>query len=287
MLLSTAVEQVAMECDLEKSTVDQYKRAVRRFSAWLGNPATSDDLAVSKLNGFIHEIQQRTSGTTARNYRVSITRIWNYLVETEDLPSYDVRRLRRPKLSPRPVSAWSTAQFATLLKAASSMPGRLRCGVPVNDFLTAWLWIAFDTGIRPSDIRLLTWASVDFNASLITIVQHKTGNSHSGMLSPECLAAINKINLGHPHVFPLTKGGVRRLELNLYREAAKLGFSRLPGQGLGTLRKTHATEIYNSDGLNAAAESLGHVGGTRTARASYVDQRAVKQGRLPRRPDAA
>ena len=287
MLLSQAVESVAMECDLERSTINQYKRAVSRFSAWLDHPATSEDLAVPKLNGFIHDIQQRTSGTTARNYRVSITRIWNHLVETEGLPGYDVRRLRKPKLLPRPVAAWSTDQLALLLKAASGMLGKLRCGIPVSDFLTAWLWIAFDTGIRPSDIRLLTWASVDFNASVITLVQHKTGNSHSGMLSPECLAAISKINFGQTHVFPLKKGGVRRLELNLFREAEKLGFTRLKGQGLGTLRKTHATEIYNSDGLNAAAESLGHVGGTRTARASYVDQRAVKQGRLPRRPDAA
>lgn len=82
-------------------------------------------------------------------------------------------------------------------------------------------------------------------------------------------------------VFPLSKGGMRRLELMLYNESIRHGFTRIKGQGIGTIRKTHATAIYITDGECAAAESLGHVGGVRTVRASYIDHRAIKQGRLP------
>ena len=287
MLLSTAVDQVAMECDLEKTTVEQYKRAVSRFSAWLNHPAVSEDLVVANVNGFILDLQTRMTGTTSRNYRVCLTRVWNYLVETDGIPGYDVRRLRRPKQVPKPVSAWSPSQFSLLLKAAKLVRGTLECGIPASNFLTAWLWVSYDTGIRPSDMRLLTWTSVDFKTQSIRIVQHKTSNPHTAILGPESIKSMRKLDQTLENVFPLTKGGVRRWELILYKEAAKHGFTKSKGQGLGTIRKTHATEVYNTDGLNAAAESLGHVGGTRTARASYVDPRAIKQGRLPRRPEAA
>jgi integrase len=87
-------------------------------------------------------------------------------------------------------------------------------------------------------------------------------------------------------VFPLSKSGIRRLELILFKTAESLGFRRIRGQGLGTLRKSHATEIYKRDGESAAAESLGHVGGTRTVRQHYIDARSIKAGRLPPEPRA-
>jgi integrase len=88
-------------------------------------------------------------------------------------------------------------------------------------------------------------------------------------------------------VFPLSKSGVRRIELILFETAAKLGFRRMRGQGLGCLRKSHATQVYTAEGESAAAESLGHVSGTRTVRRHYIDSRSIKSGRLPPEPPAA
>ncbi len=288
MHLATIVDRVATECDLEQSTIAQYRRAESRFSAWLGYSSTDADLTIENLNGFIAALQKRISGTTARNYRVSITRIWNYLTEHHNLPEYNVRRLRKPKIDKKPVFAWSPEQVTALLKGAQDMLGRLRCGIEESDFMTAWIWIGYDTGIRPIDLRLLKWSDLQVSHGTLAITQHKTRNPHSALMSEQAKHWLDRIVLpSRQLVFPLTKGGMRRLELKLYKESVRHGFTRIKGQGIGTLRKTHATEVYITDGECAAAESLGHVGGVRTVRASYIDHRAVRRGRLPNRPDVA
>lgn len=288
MHLATVVDRVATECDLERSTIDQYRRAESRFSAWLGHRSTDTDLTIENLNGFIASLQKRVSGLTAKNYRVCITRMWNYLSEHENLASYNIKRLRRPKIDKKPVFSWSHEQVNTLLKGAQDMLGRLRCGIDESDFMTAWIWIGYDTGIRPIDLRLLKWSDLQIPLGSMAITQHKTRNPHSALISEQTKHWLAKIaNPTRELVFPLSKGGMRRLELKLYKESIRHGFSRMKGQGIGTLRKTHATDIYITDGEVAAAESLGHVGGARTVRASYIDHRAVRQGRLPSRPNVA
>ncbi len=121
-----------------------------------------------------------------------------------------------------------------------------------------------------------------------TITQHKTGVPHTAPLSEESVKATNLLRkAGEKKVFFLSKGGTRRLEISLFTLAKDLGFSRRNGQGLGSLRKLHATQVYLQAGELAAAESLGHIGGVRTARRSYIDSRAIKLGRLPPRPGSA
>lgn len=272
-----------MECDLATVTVKQYELAVKRFSEFLGRQATKDDLTTENVNGFVCSLQKTLTGTTARNYRVSITRIWNHLTEFYGLEPYNVRRLRRPKVEQKPVYAWSPQQVQQLLKATDELIGKLKCGAYESEFMRAWILIGYDTGLRPIDLRAITWDDLDFASARFAIVQHKTGIAHHGMLRPQTMVALEILRqrIKTDHVFPLSKGGVRRLELALYREATKLGFKRRKGQGIGTLRKTHATGVYTVAGEHAAAESLGHVGGVRTARRSYIDHRAVQKGRLP------
>ncbi len=285
MRLSEVVQQVAMECDLQDCTVDQYRLAVSRFSAWLEKPSEDTDLTTDNLNGFLCALQKRVSARTVRNYRVSLTRMWNYLSERYGKEPYNVRRLRRPKMENRPVVSWTTEQVTELLKIALDLPGKLRCGIPERDFSIAWIWVAYDTGLRPVDLRLLRWRDISLTDRTLALTQHKTGNPHSALLSENSIAALERIRSpARDLVFPLSKGGCRRIELALFRLARAAGFCRNYGQGLGTLRKTHATVIYREYGEAAAAESLGHVGGVRTVRASYIDHRAIQRGRLPASP---
>lgn len=60
----------------------------------------------------------------------------------------------------------------------------------------------------------------------------------------------------------------------------------MKGQGIGTLRKCHATQVNSVHGIAAAAESLGHTSGITIARNHYVDARE-KTGFLPRGPSSA
>lgn len=280
--LSKAIDCLVMECDLQPCTIQQYRLAISRFSSWLGHPGTTNDLTTENVNGFLVDLQKRFTARTVRNYRVCITRIWNYLSETEGLAGYNPRRLRRPKIESKPVTSWSCDQVAILIASTESLDYRLRCGLTERDFLAAWIKVGYDTGLRPIDLRLLRWIDIDFDHNSISITQHKTKNVHTAVLGKESIEALKSIRSPvRELVFPMSKGGLRRLEVKLFSLATRYGFQRSRGQGIGTLRKTHATEIYKTQGENAAAESLGHVGGVRTVRASYIDHRAVRHGRLP------
>ena len=287
VILPEIVRQIARECDLERCTTAQYERAVRKFGDYLERTPTVSDLHIDSVNEFLAHLKDAgKSGTTIRNYRVALTRVWNLAVERGFAQPYDPRRLRSPKIQRKPVRAWSLSQIKMLTDAAAMLPGTLQCGIPMGALLRAWVRVGYDTGLRPIDLRLLEWSAVDLAAGTIDIVQHKTSRPHNAKLSPAAVAALDAISSpSRSHVFPLSKGGMRRLELKLFDLARRLGFRRNRGQGLGTLRKSHATQIYEKEGEYAAAESLGHVGGTRTVRANYIDSRSIRQGRLP--PDVA
>lgn len=284
MRLQKVLEKVLTERVVDQVTADQYARAVRKFEESLGRPANVSDLTYESINAWLSEMD--LAPVTICNYRRSILVIWNYLASVGDIVPYAKQRIRKPKVVPQIVRSWETSQLCALLSAAEKITGCLRCGMSASDFLTAWLWVGFDTGLRPIDLRLLKWKNVHLKNGCITIVQNKTKQPHTAALSPESMKALTSIRDYHAQrVFPLTKGGVRRWELKLFELAKDTGFTRLVGEGLGRLRSMHATEVYKADGLSAAAESLGHIGGTRTVRAHYIDSRAVHMGRLPRRPN--
>jgi integrase len=287
MLLATAVDQIETECDLERSTIEQYRRAVNRFSDFIGKQATDDDLDRDNLNQFIKLMQSRTTNTTAGNYRRALCRVWNYLTEEHDKTAYEIRRLRRPKTVEQPVVAWTMTDLKTLLASAETIEGRLRMGVEAKHYFSALLLTAYDTGLRPSDLFRLRWDQLDTQAKMFLLVQHKTKKPHCVFISDETLTAIERIR--HPHrdtLYPLTWGGIRRWMEKIFKIARVHGFRRMPNKNLGTLRKTNATQVYIEDGEAAAAESLGHSSGSRIVRKHYIDHRARRKYSIPTRPNA-
>lgn len=283
MFLDDLLGQITTERDLEKCTVSQYARAINKLGLHLGKRPELSDLTEENLNLFLTDLKAKgKTATTIANYRVAVTVVWNFAVSRNLCPAFNPRKIRRPKQESRPVRSWTLSQIKLLVDAREKIPGKLRCGVKTGAFLRAWVRLGYDTGLRPVDLRLLRWQDVDLGAGLISITQHKTKRAHTARLSPsscDLLAAIERPP--RDKVFPLSKSGVRRIELILFATAQKLGFRRMRGQALGTLRKSHATQIYETEGEFAAAESLGHVGGVRTVRRSYIDSRSIKAGRLP------
>jgi integrase len=267
-------------------TRDQYERGLRYFEVFLGRSATSADLTHDNLNAWFHWLQQHRGcgAVTVKNHRGAICRIWNYLAQDGVLQPYLIRKLRTPKIKRKPVESWTTSQVEQLLTAAAAMKGQMRNGIPTSLFVRAILLLAYDSWLRPVDLRRLQWQNIDFAKSIATIVQHKTGNSHSFAIGAETLNALKAIvEPRREVVFPLAKSGMESVWRRLYAEAKSFGFIRKKGQGLGTLRKTHATAIYREHGLAAAAESLGHVSGSGIASRHYVDAGAMYVGKLPPR----
>lgn len=286
MRIRSALETVLAERDLEKVTADQYDRTLRRFEASIGRPADVRDLTVDNVNHFIRGLQEQLAPVTCNNYRRALLMLWNHVAATTDYPPYVGQRIRKPKVQPQIVQAWTFKQLRVLLAAAPKVTGQLRIGIKASDYLLAWLWVGFDTGMRPSDLRLLRMNQVNLHERCISIIQHKTSKPHTALLGEDSITALSKIiRPARAKLFPLSKGGMRRWERALFAIADSDGFCRRHGEGLGRLRVLHATEVYKDDGLSAAAESLGHVSGTRVVKAHYIDASAIHRGRLPRRPN--
>ncbi len=285
MRIRSALDTVLAERDLQKVTADQYDRTLRRFEENLGRPAVVDDLTADQVNLFIRSLQTELAPVTVSNYRRSLLMLWNHLAATNAIAPYVRQRIRKPKVSLQIVQSWTLAQLQVLLEASTKITGVLRCGIKASDYVNAWLWIGFDTGLRPSDQRLLQMHQLNLHERCISIIQHKTNKPHTAVLGDESIEAVQRImRPARKKLFPLSKGGMRRWELELFRIADEMGFGRRKGEGVGRTRVLHATEIYKADGLSAAAESLGHVSGTRIVKSHYIDAAAIHRGRLPRRP---
>jgi len=285
MLLTEVLSCLASEVVLERITHAQYQRSVQRFDEYLEKQADTSDLTVANVNGYLSWLQTghyQLAPISVCNHRAGILRVWNYAVyPLEIAPQYIARRIRLPNVPPKPVVAWQVEDVGKLISAARSMRGKLNNGIPASEFLVAWIWLGLETGLRPSDLRLLRWENIDFARNSLSICQHKTRQIHTCLFGPESRVALEVLQpYGFDQVFPLGKSGVTRWEQVLYKIASRNGFQRKRLQGLGTLRKTHASEIYTADGLAASAESLGHRSGTKIARDHYVDSR-LNSGRRP------
>lgn len=284
--LQSVLDELLAISDPAKVTADQYKRGLKFFEEFLGRPATSDDLTHDNLNAWFTSLQanRKNGPKTVRGHRAAICRIWNHLSQDGVIQPYLVRKLRLPKLTQKIVESWTKPQVECLLKAADASPGRLRCGMPTRLFFRALLLVAYDSGLRPNDLRRLKWTDIDFGKCLVVIVQHKTGNPHCFSLSEESIAAVKMIiEPRRELVFPLSKDGTDRQLRKLFAAAKAFGFTRKKGQSIAMMRKLHATEVFKQHGLNAAAESLGHVSGSGIAKRHYVDSSAQHVGNLPPR----
>lgn len=281
--LLQSLESLLAERILQPCTEGQYRRSLKKFETFLGRDGNASDLSHSTVNGWVKSMQTSRHATTCRNNLKGILVLWNYLVETENHEPYNRNRLRSPKGHSSVVVAWTLTELKALLEASQQLTGKLNSGIPASHLMEAWIRLGFESGIRRDDLRNLTWEAVDLELLQVSFVQHKTKNPHTAVISSQTAQSLRRIKGTDisGRVFPIGKFGLRRWEKLLFAKASKLGFVKRRGAALGTLRKSHATEIFKSHGLSAAAESLGHVGGVRTVRAHYVDSRAMFKGRLP------
>jgi integrase len=282
ILLKDALAEMIGRRDLEQITEDQYKRSLKSFELFLCRQANESDLIPDQVNAWIKSIQSSgRSPTTCSNYKAGLLTIWNYLSELRKVQPYIGKEIRQPKLVRKPVIAWTQKEIKSLLLACDLLCGRLRNGIRGSDLMRAWVLLGFETGLRPVDLRLVAYEDFDFQEMVVRIVQHKTGNQHTSRFSQRTAEAVKAICSKGP-IFSIGKTGIRKWEKKLFAMASgHFGFQPRKGSGLGTLRKSHATEVFKEMGIAAAAQSLGHVGSTTTATRHYIDSRVRFSGILP------
>lgn len=262
------------ERDLSKGHAENICRSVRLFGEFLERPARRADLVERRVNRWLADVATRRSSATVMGHRRAITAVWNWLAEQSLVKPYDVRRLRKVKVVTPTPKPWSMKQVKILLVAAGEMRQVLPNGLIAGEVLSAIVLCSYSTGLRVSDI--LDLRNDDLVDGRLSVIQSKTGQPHTIELGNDAAAALNRISTAAgERLIPISRRQLRYWTDRLFHFATRYGFDRMPGQGIGTLRKTGATEVARHYGLEQAARFLGHIGGVEIARKHYVAPEAL------------
>jgi integrase len=279
-MLISDFQDMNLENPVAVLTGKNYERSLRFFGQFLGRPAERSDLVERVVNQWLSTVAAEKSSATVLGHKRGVTVLWNWLAGQNLVRPYDSRRLRRVTVTTPPPRSWSVDQVRALLEGAATLLQPCNHGTAA-ELMRAWVLLGYESGLRPGDMRRLTPADVARN--VISITQNKTGRPHSFAITAATRAALEPlIAAGNPTIFPASKRQVEKWEARLFAASKTFGFFKQYRQGLGTLRKTNATEICRRDGVTAAARALGHVSGVAIALKHYIAPDAV--GKTPSPP---
>lgn len=195
-LLMTFVKDVyCLGRDIEASTQGFYVTKVKRFSRFLGRPATIADLNDLTINRYLTARLEQVERATVHGERSTLLAIWReaYVARIPDVDNaFD--RVKKIKRLPKIVEGWTDEQLGRLLSVINRQRGRFK-GKRIE---RAKFWLAvvrtlYDTGLRLGDLFRLE-AKQLLSGPMFTVVQHKTSKVVDVQLSPETIAAIREIS---------------------------------------------------------------------------------------------
>lgn len=148
---------------------ESLSRTVRKAaSAGINSVA---DLQPAPVNKFLAGLSSLTA-TTKTNVRRELLTLWRYAFE-EGLTDVPPLRVMKIRLRPAAPEAWHMSVMQRMLEAAEKDQAHTRYGMRICDWLPVWIVIAYDTGLRFSDVRSLR--SDDIRGDTVVTVAQKTG----------------------------------------------------------------------------------------------------------------
>ena len=276
MLLAHWVASYGRSRSLRPQGPRQLMYSVAHLQRFANKPLTLDDLSDDLLNGWIAARHaQGMAPKTVHSQRGHILTLWREahrrrLVKAG--PQY-IQPVKVPKPRPR---AYTPEELATLLHAFDKMEDKFYLpidlenssfmAVPKRLLLRAFLLTAYESGLRPCDLRALR--TTDITSDRIVILQTKTQEPKEFCLSAEAMRALHAT---HPEqralVFPLGKMQLGRAWKSACNSADLPGTPRW-------VRRAGATAIMRMTGNpNAVASFLGHT--SPQNQVHYVDPRQI------------
>jgi integrase len=234
-LLRSWLRRYLQEHDVSPRTAESYFSAVVRFERWLGFTASLHDLA-DRFNAYLESLAAGNR-FTAKAQRGSLLCLLRSGADAGlcELPK-KIRSVRCPQLHPR---AFTTEELAMLRRHATP---RERAAIA----------LAFDTGLRRSDLFDATWQQV-FGERLIRNAR-KTGRRIVRRLRPTTLGALKSIRRrDEPHLLGRLTPTIWRRAWHALGKRAGVDVNR---RGLQAIRRTGAT-LSKRAGFSAS-EYLGH-----------------------------
>lgn len=263
---------------LDPSTVKHYQRCSRQYGEFLGRAPLADDLNADSLIDWLEHMRdvQSIRITTANARLKQLRALWSWSHHEGYVSKGPPRRFKLQEERPIPDS-WTGEELQKLFDAAKTFGGWIGPH-RTSDFMTALLWLAFNTGERAGAIWAMTPGMVDLNAGTLEVPAEVRKGERVAMrwvLSPRCIDALDIIIQRSDHMlFDRTwqyDSSWSRYSKRLVT-AAGLKYDRR--QGLQKMRRTVASWIKIRGGDPSVW--LGHAPKT-VAAAHYVDRWATQQ----------
>jgi integrase len=176
-----------------RETSTRYRESLLRTirKAQAAGLAFVGDLQPAHVNRFLVSLSTAVSATTRHNIRRELLTLWRYAFE-EGLTETQPVRVARIRPTYAPPKAWSADCLERLLAAAESdqTPVGGGSGAVISDLLPAWIGIAYDSGLRFSDVHALHIRNI--RNGMVTTCANKTKKALVRPLSQGTLEAINR-----------------------------------------------------------------------------------------------
>ncbi len=250
---------LALERRMSAHTVDNYRRDLRAFCAWM------DDAGIGKfeaLNGehlrsFIAAEHRRGLGPKSLQRRLSALRSFlRHLLKHGELSANPAQGLRAPKAPRKLPQVLDPDEMTRLVEVPTDGPLGLRD--------RAMLELFYSSGLRLSELCALRWRQLDLAEGLVSVL----GKGNKGRIVPvgsharAALEAWKAAGEAKPEtpVFP-GRGGLpissRAVQLRLRQLAQQQGIWKRVHPHL--LRHSFASHVLESSGdLRGVQELLGH-----------------------------
>lgn len=264
--------QYAIERGLSPGSERALCFVLNSFQRFLGRDATFCDLTAATINAWIAwQFSRGLDPETVRGRRTALVGIWKHACEA-GLLEVAPARVRKIKVPDKPPRCWDKPELLRLLELARGLTGHMNRDPRISrsDFWQAWLYVAYGTGLRLSDLRKIRFADIASDGRTI-VVQGKTGDTVTGQIEPAGMAILFRLRrTGRKRVFGelVNTANAQRYFRKLVRLAGLSGSTKW-------LRRSGATfcEIHTP---GSAQAYLGH----RTpglAQRNYIDRRFIQR----------
>lgn len=253
---------------LKQSSCDQLRYSVESFGKHLGRPANLLDLERLVVLGFLAARSQKVAAATVNKDRRSILCLWRLAAELE-MVKWPTRLPKKPVPNVVP-HTFTMDELHRLINAAAHFHDA-----------TWWrslLLSLFDTASRVSAMLAVRISDVCFTEATIRLRPENTKTNTEQILAvsrEDTAPAIAAQVLGRERselVWPWPHNR-RRIYIHFRKLAEQAGITLPRGKVFHSLRRTTATILASSLGMEAASRRLGHTNVATTRK--YVDQSLV------------
>ena len=286
--------------DGKPDTIGSYRTAINHLCDFAACEVLLDQLSddlIEKLLGYL--AKRGAAAYSCKRVRATLLAIWRMAARKRDPATrkpfvdeapLDIERVKVPKILPE---AFSVEEISRLLAVAETAEETV-CGIPSKHFWYSFVLALYDTGFRVSALLQLRTTDLDLERRYVK-ARHGTQKGANDQSQPISQALADRLRLTYldgPRdlVFPWPykerrRTVTKRLRLLLRRAGLPHG----PKNLAHSIRKSHATYLFDSAGSDATVNSLGHTTFD-VARKFYIDRRLLSVPHLVdqmQRPESA